>query len=95
MFSWESLPLSLINPVNLRVLTHQLLVFLSEIVVIYPGDNLIMKATILIQDITVDSLPELDIQELNQISGGYSWKEFKQDTSDFFDGLVAGFNSVR
>ena len=54
-----------------------------------------MKATILIQDITVDSLPELDIQELNQISGGYSWKEFKQDTSDFFDGLVAGFNSVR
>jgi len=54
-----------------------------------------MKATILIQDITVDSLPDLDIQELNKISGGYSWQEFKQDTNDFFDGVVAGFNSVR
>jgi hypothetical protein len=54
-----------------------------------------MKATILIQDITVHSCYDLDIQELKQIiGGGYSWAEFEKDVSDFFDGVAIGYKSV-
>lgn len=53
-----------------------------------------MKAKIVIQDITVDSLLDIPLQDMSQIIGGYSWREFKQDVKDFFDGVRDGFNSI-
>ncbi|MBW4613438.1 MAG: hypothetical protein KME21_09170 [Desmonostoc vinosum HA7617-LM4] len=53
-----------------------------------------MKAKIVIQDITVDSLLDIPFQDMSRIIGGYSWAEFKQDVKDFFDGVIDGFNSI-